>query len=54
MGIVLKIKKGIYSISLTNAIDQLIAKHRSEHVDTDYFYRISRAKRNVYMTSRGS
>ncbi|MDG1153340.1 MAG: hypothetical protein P8N25_00585, partial [Alphaproteobacteria bacterium] len=38
------------AICLTNGINQLIAKHRSEHVDTDYFYRISRAKRNRYMT----
>ena len=38
------------AICLTNYINQLIAKHRSEHVDTDYFYRISRAKRNRYMT----
>ncbi len=38
------------AIYLTNGINQLIAKHRSEHVDTDYFYRISRAKRNIYMT----
>ena len=38
------------AIYLTNGINQLIAKHRSEHVDTYYFYRISRAKRNRYMT----
>ena len=46
----LNIRKGIFSIALTNTIDQLITKHRSEHIDTDYFYRISRAKKNVYLT----
>ena len=54
MGIVLKMEYGLYSISLTNYINQLIANQRSEHIDTDYFYRIARAKRNVYLTSRRS
>ena len=38
------------AIALTNTINKLITEHRSEHIDTDYFYRISRAKRNRYMT----
>ena len=46
----LETEYGRYSIFLTNYIDQSIAKHRSEHVDTDYFYRISRAKKNRYVT----
>lgn len=46
----LEMEKGRYAISLTNDINQLINKHNSEHIDADYFYRISRAKKNVYVT----
>ena len=46
----LEVEQGRYAIALTNTIDQLIAKHRSEHIDADYFYRIARAKRNAYVT----
>lgn len=46
----LKLKNDLPAISLTNYINQSITKHSSEHVDTDYFYRISRAKKNRYVT----
>ena len=45
-----EVQNGFPAIFLTNYINQSIAKHSSEHVDTDYFYRISRAKKNRYVT----
>ena len=46
----LKFRDDLPAISLTNYINQSIYKHRSEHVDTDYFYRIAFARRNRYLT----
>jgi len=38
------------AIVLMNSIDHLISRNKSKHVDTNYFYRMSRAKKNVYVT----
>jgi hypothetical protein len=46
----LKVQEGIFSISIINYLDQLITNHRSEHINTDYFYRIAFAKKNRYVT----
>ena len=47
----LKTRGGLPAIVLTNYINQSITRHGSEHIDADYFYRIARAKKNVYLTS---
>lgn len=46
----LRLQNDYPAMFLTNFIDELISKNRSEHVDTNYFYRMSRAKKNVYVT----